>query len=864
MIVGLAAGAVCGPVVAQVEGLDEIVVTATRQSDRLNRVPLAVTAETQRSLDQRGIQTIADLQAAVPSLRLTGFREGSGVATVAIRSVSQAAGTSATTGFYLDETSMQKRSSAGFGSLNGTPIPPLFDLERVEVLRGPQGTLFGGGSEGGTIRYLQPQPGLTDYTAYGRAQLVTTRGGDPGFEAGIAFGGPILKDKLGFRASIFGRRSGGWTDLTDFRNGKVYDENANSGEIRMGRFALAWAPTDSTLLTLSYFTSTDETDHVSSTYSLDLGQVTVPSLCYDVNALVALPLRSGPRSNPQAFAAGPDCNGRAGEPGIYVAPGYTLGPLDLERDQSLVLGPTTARTRLDVASADFQWDLTDTLSLRSITSYVHDESTGTSPQNFHQGQVGYNAAGGATYVIPGGLGTIIVPSGVAFNPNVTSTANGLGLGAYLKTNSRNSRSTVSQEVRIASTGESRLTYVAGAYFADTRGTINQRADASNEGFVQMAGLSIEQRYGVPFQGFYANLQEATHDTETAVFGDATFRFNDHFRASAGVRVTYVTTTFSQTNFGPNGYTTQPSLQDGSLVTGRISDNPVTPRASLQYFITPEHLVYLSAAKGFRAGGVNPVFSSAGQTVLGLQYNLPRTILPLTYESDSVWNYELGAKFRLWDGRAQINTALYQIDWDNIQTSQFIGGDTVVFNVPKARSKGWELEAQVRPVRSLTFNAAVAYSTAEYIEGLSFAPGPGRTLPFNVAVAGQKFIQPKWTADSGVRYDLVLGGVYNAYARLDYRWTDGYTSAVPGSPNYTPDSSETPARRMWNLRLGFERDGLDVNVFALNLTDEDDGPTTGGRTQCTNVDCTTFNAYTIHRTISPPTPRQVGIQVSFRR
>src|SRR5690348_15615331 len=126
--------------------LEEITVTATRTSDTVNRVPLAVTAETQKSLDQQGIRTIADFAATVPSLLLTG-QEASGLATVSIRGIRQTSATAATTGFYLDETALQKRAAAGFGSQNGTPIPPLFDLERVEVLRGPQGTLFGGGSE---------------------------------------------------------------------------------------------------------------------------------------------------------------------------------------------------------------------------------------------------------------------------------------------------------------------------------------------------------------------------------------------------------------------------------------------------------------------------------------------------------------------------------------------------------------------------------------------------------------------------------------------------------------------------------------------------------------------------------------------
>src|SRR3954464_8444324 len=91
--------------------LEEVTVTATRVSDSVNRVPLAVTAQTQRALDQQGIRTIGDLEATVPSLRLSG-QEGSGLATISIRGIRQTSATAATTGFYLDETALQKRAAA--------------------------------------------------------------------------------------------------------------------------------------------------------------------------------------------------------------------------------------------------------------------------------------------------------------------------------------------------------------------------------------------------------------------------------------------------------------------------------------------------------------------------------------------------------------------------------------------------------------------------------------------------------------------------------------------------------------------------------------------------------------------------------
>jgi len=837
------------------DALAEVIVTATRQNDAVNRVPLSVTAQTQKALDQQGIQTIADLQATVPGLRLNG-KEASGNVTVAIRGIRQQSGTAATTGFYLDETSLQKRAAGGFGSQNGTPVPPLFDLERVEVLRGPQGTLFGGGSEGGTIRYIQPAPSLTDYTAYGRAQWLTTKGGDPSYEAGLAVGGPIVEDKLGFRASLFSRKTGGYIDLTDYRNGQVYDENSNNGDLYMGRVALTWAPSASSKLTLSYLKSKDQTDNLTSSYNLsEPGQLRVAPLCFNIPYILSLPVPARAFLTPPAvLPVNPGCNANTG---AYVAPGYTVGPFNLKRFQSLALGPTPTRTDLEISSADFQWDISEGLQLKSITSYTTDLSRGQSPQNFPITLFVYP---GTAQIVTPGQPTISVPTGSGFNPNITSVPNGLGLGALLETNTNNKRTAFSQEVRLASAADRKLSFVAGAYFSNTQATVAQLATTSDQGFRQLAGMGVQQRYGVPFTGFFSNIYEYNRDLENAAFGDITLRVTDKLRASAGVRVSYISTSFVQSNYGPNGGT---SAAAQARVTGQISETPVTPKASLQYFFNPDDLVYLSAAKGFRAGGVNQVLTSAADGSLA-QYSLTTAVLPKTYQSDSVWNYELGGKFRLWEGRAQINAAIYDIEWKNVQTFLFLG-DGAVFNVPDARSRGAELEGQLRPFRPLTLNAAVAYTKAEYTSTLKIAGGPGsRAGDLFIAKDGQEFAQPAWTVDLGARYDFTVGDFGNGYARVDYRWFDGYETVARGTGAYSPDSSDVPGQKNLNLRIGLEHKGFDVSLFALNLTDEDEGARTGGRSQCTNADCTTYNSYAYGKTVAAPTPRQVGIQVSYRR
>ena len=206
--------------------LGDVVVTATRQADTVNRVPLSISAVTQKSLDQQGIKNVNDLQRSVPALTVSGIEAG--VATFSIRGIVQSGPVTATTGVYLDDIPLQKRATTGVQQNNGTPSPPLFDLERIEVLRGPQGTLYGGSSEGGTIRFIEPAPSLVRYSAQARVEVSSTQYGDPSYEGGVAVGGPIVQDKLGFRATVYDRHTGGYIDLVNPYTNQVQFKNANS------------------------------------------------------------------------------------------------------------------------------------------------------------------------------------------------------------------------------------------------------------------------------------------------------------------------------------------------------------------------------------------------------------------------------------------------------------------------------------------------------------------------------------------------------------------------------------------------------------------------------------------------------------
>jgi len=254
----LLAGALCAPFVASVpayaadaadtatrdagRSVEEVVVTATRREETLSKVPISITALTQKTLDVQGVKNFADLGALVPGVE---FDDNDN--TISIRGINSKAG-AGTTGIYLDDTPIQIRQ---VGTIPSNALPEVFDLDRVEVLRGPQGTLFGAGSEGGTVRFITPQPSLDHYSAYTRSEVSATEHGDPSYEVGAAVGGPLVQDKLGFRVSASFRHDGGYTDRVDYRTDQVLASRDDWSEVETLRMAVTWAPNPSLLITPS-------------------------------------------------------------------------------------------------------------------------------------------------------------------------------------------------------------------------------------------------------------------------------------------------------------------------------------------------------------------------------------------------------------------------------------------------------------------------------------------------------------------------------------------------------------------------------------------------------------------------------------
>jgi outer membrane receptor protein involved in Fe transport len=234
------------------QGLEEIVVTSQKVAQTLSKVPISVTALTQQTLDIQKIETPTDLSKVAPGLVFIS-NAGSGEQRnnqIFIRGIESGNGVP-TIGIYIDDTPLTIRTIATGGT--DSFYPNFFDLDRIEVLRGPQGTLFGVGSEAGTVRFITTAPNLETFSGIAKSDFGFTSGGDPSYEDGVAVGGPIVQDKIGFRASVYYREDGGYVDRTNIYTNAVTEHNDNRTMTYSGRLALAIDPVDDLEITPTIF-----------------------------------------------------------------------------------------------------------------------------------------------------------------------------------------------------------------------------------------------------------------------------------------------------------------------------------------------------------------------------------------------------------------------------------------------------------------------------------------------------------------------------------------------------------------------------------------------------------------------------------
>ncbi|HEX4240219.1 MAG TPA: TonB-dependent receptor [Steroidobacteraceae bacterium] len=750
----MSASNAASPAAAEGTALQEIVITAERREESLDKVPISVTAFSQRTMDDLHIQSFADLATIVPGLIVTTPQAGNQEnGDVAIRGIFANAN-APTTQFYIDETPVAIRVLYSAGP-SGSPRPMIFDLDHIEVLRGPQGTLFGSSAMGGAIRFITPQPGLDSSSGFAKADVSYTDTGSANYEAGAAYGAPIIDGKLGFRVSAWYQNQSGFIDKEDPYTGAITQRNANYGDNYVIRPAFTWAPNDGLTITPAFMFQ-----HVYS-------------------------------ANPNTYWLNDDL---ANPPPQQAFPNADDG----RKISGAINEPYADDLRL--ASVAVKWKM-PWATFQSDTSWL--DRTSNSIDDFTR----------ATEFIFGGVNSI---------PNLAhSYVNLLADSTYTHA--------VLQEFRLSSADPSaRLTWVGGLFYRHAHqqnmqflpGSLDPLAEAvAGENTLQFAGNPNYVVNGVVYNGF---TQYQAVDISEAAFGEVTLEVLPRLKANVGVRVEHsIVEHQSQVSAG---------AVDGvnfvSTVSADQVGNPITPRYGLTWQYTDNDMVYVSAAKGYRAGGGNGA-TVVGNSICGPSLRaLGLTSAPDSFASDGLWSYEIGAKDSLFDHRLAIEASAFYIDWSNIQTTVSLPSCAEGFttNRGKAISDGFDLQAAAILAEGLKLNVNVGYTNAYYPNAAYGAPSNGVVPLLNAAGDKLPNVLP-WTASANAEYSRAIDSLLpdsRGYLRLDYRWLSAANALNPNAAGFDSlvGPYQNPEYSILNVRLGVLHEGWDVSLYADNITRSD--------------------------------------------
>jgi iron complex outermembrane recepter protein len=738
--------------------LQEVIVTAQKRSESEQTVPMSITTFSSQALEQKAINDFFDYATKVPNLAFAPTGDGVGTArTVSIRGISG----NDVTGFYIDDI-----------PLPDSVDPRVLDIDHIEVLRGPQGTLYGARSMGGTVRVITKEPELSQFSATVHGGMSDTdRTNQPNYAVDGIVNIPLIQDRLALRVTGF------------------YDYEA-------GYFKRTWCTDPTTAGVTCFPLSTTGRSGTSNVAAIDNYGGSV-SLTFKPNDAVTItPRVMLQRTGYNGFPLG-DFNSLPDNGIGFPAPS---GPYTLP--QPLVTNDFTQARFFNIQEGGTDWWNLYSLALHwktgigefiSSTAYFDRKVIETEDES----EFVWAAITSGVCYPPNGPGP---PAGTAYCNSPQP-----GPIEEIKSYQR-----FVEEARFASQLSGPIQFVVGAFYSDFHGKV---PFASLYPPAQVPGLDDATTGGppnnpdnIPNLVFAQNF--STDVQEPAAFGEVTWDISTAWRAKAGLRWYQVKTT-------SEGYEEGLAVGGGKIVSPNVTvkENGVNPKFELDYHVDPDKMVYGLASKGFRPGGVVPIVppGTAGtpnDCVAALQQVNPNITLEDTrnFHSDSLWNYELGAKTTWLDHRLTLNAAGFYIKWNNIQQAILLQcGFQFIANAGAAESKGGELELRAAATEHLQVSVGVGYQDAKITEQGESAQPVGSPV-FNV---------PDWTGNGSVSYTVPITSAWNASTEVDY----SYIGRSYSSSNTSDLSRERPSYRLLDARFAFTKGTTELALVGKNLTNE---------------------------------------------
>jgi iron complex outermembrane recepter protein len=800
----------------------EIVVTATRRNESIQSVPMTLQALSGATLSQLNVNNFNDLLKYTPNVTFSSNGPGQGA--IFMRGLStgfagnQSSGTIApfpNVALYLDDQSMQ------FPARNADVY--MADIERVEVLEGPQGTLFGGGAEAGAVRYITAKPKLDKWEGHVEGSAGGTVGGAANGSVQGMINIPVIKDKLAVRAVIYRDHQGGYIDNVP----STFTRRATDS----GSVAYNFNPTTANQSNGGQYNNYGVAKNNFNPVDYTGGRVeALWDIAPDWNLLVAESYQNlEARGSSSTYPTGSDFQ--------------TLGAL-----QTTIFVPEW--------NNDKYWNTAWTLNGKiGGWKVVYTGAYMTRHVSEQQDYTNYSRTGGGMYY------------------QCTGSATGWGSGstycyspvAYWNDTLRNTHH--SEELRFQSPENKRFRIIAGGYWEKFAIDDVMRFDYKTipscstatagtvcSGSVQTYPGSTANQPGLePSNTAFGEDTQRGYD-QLAFFGSADFDIFHNLTLTGGTRYyrykEYEVGSQFETYAGNCLYVTVCAVSGGGNVNIDAANDHVTyhgfkSKAELVWKPQDRTMVYALFSQGFRPGG----FNRATKLILPDQNGVAQLNRPNGYSPDSLTNWEIGLKTDLLNHKVQFNLSAYYMVWNNAIINFFnpaggFGNTSFATNGPSYHIKGAEVQIAARPITGLsvqlggTYNdskqssspclvsnvqASVNYGkciTTYYPSGVATTVqspfgSVGSTTPYSPKVQGNIRARYEWAQGARMTW-FVGGGVsYNGPMwNQPSTYPSGDGVSVPGTTLLRYHMS---AYALLDAQFGFKRDNWTVSIFGQNLT-----------------------------------------------
>jgi iron complex outermembrane receptor protein len=836
--------------------VSEVIVTAQKRQENIQNVGMSIQAASGDKLTKLGVTDTASLQKIVPGFLFTPTYYGTVVFTirgVGFQDTSLAG--SPTVSVYLDEAPLPFSALAQGATL---------DLQRVEVLKGPQGTLFGNNATGGAINYIANKPTDTfqagmDLT-YGKFSDVNVQG---------FVSGPIAEG-LDARIALQSHTSGAWQKGYDQQQGQT----TGGDDLLNGRFSLQWKPTDQfkAMLTLSGFQdkSYNQMGQLFGFAQLSPSQTLSPTIssyplaphtpeaagwnkCVNVDPFDPI---AGQTFGTQYLVGAPGVTGIA--PSGYTGPAESEGPGSVVQvgGQPTHCVPPRRNNTYYNGTLRMDYDLPSDMTLTSLTTYqkfnreAGIDGSGLPIQDYQSMQYGKIMSVFQEVRLSGkwwgGKGNWIIGANYEYDntwDRFLQTYNASTASPTLIPTSALCSTFAAFYGHTCTPSELSIDAATGGYKPYTLGptqptdaqqTTTYAVYASGE-YPILENLSLVG--GVRFTQENKNGQTCGVDGGDGSWSTVAQGITNLLEVLNGTITpgTYLAGGGFGVNAGPHGCgTTGPAPLFQSYVHGMpnqaLNENNISWKAGLNWKVTPLNLLYFTASQGYKGGSFPTVALSAFAQ-----------LKPVVQEG--LLAYEGGFKSTLFDHQLTINGAVFYYDYHNKQIlgaikDPIFGALPALVNVPNSHVIGFELSGNYQPewLHGLTITPAVSMQSSKVdtctaAESVSCVGGHFHTydaFSHYADVNGESFPSaPEWQASVDAEYDWTLPNEINAFVGVNVNYTSAthtfFTNPTPGSDSGGPSTEaqynplDVPAYTLVDLRAGIAKDDWRFQIWGHNVT-----------------------------------------------